>query len=351
MFTGIRKFIGTTAALALVFSLSLGLLTAPTMTTSAQGDPEAQFPLLREAVEAVVRAVTEATGMTEGDLLREVLSGKTLQVIVTEKGADVEAVQADVKAALTESINKALSEGKLTQDQASKLLESLDNLVERAFSRDGLTMISRVRQGLVNLAKQVLDAAAQALNITPEDLTKELTSGKTLMQVITEKGSTVEAIKAAVKTTVTDAINKTVTEGKMAQEAANRLLEGLDKAIDGLFNRVIENAGKSRQMRLTEARTVGILIAETARATELTQRELLKSLREGKTLSGIATEKGVDPVTIVAASATAFKNQIDRLVKAGRLQQTEADALLNGLNEKLTQMMNQADLLKGELRK
>ena len=78
-----------------------------------------------------------------------------------------------------------------------------------------------------------LDAAAQALGMTSDDLTAELKSGKTLSDIATEKGvqlqTVQDAIKAAHEAELRTQINQAVTDGKMSQEKANWLLEGLDQ--------------------------------------------------------------------------------------------------------------------------
>ena len=87
------------------------------------------------------------------------------------------------------------------------------------------------------LAGAELDAAAKALGMTSADLSAELKSGKTLSQIATEKSVNLQtvlaAIQAARKTDFTTQINQAVTAGKMTQDKANWLLEGLDKGYIG----------------------------------------------------------------------------------------------------------------------
>ena len=83
-----------------------------------------------------------------------------------------------------------------------------------------------------------LDAAAQALGMTSSDLSTELQSGKTLSDIAKEKGVDLQTVMDAIKV-VRDSemraqINQAVADGKMTQDKANWLLEGLDKGyLDG----------------------------------------------------------------------------------------------------------------------
>lgn len=82
-----------------------------------------------------------------------------------------------------------------------------------------------------------LEAAAQALGMTSEELSNQLWAGKTLADLAAEKGidlatlrSTVEtAIQNARATEMRTAIEQAVSDGTITQEHADWLLEGLEK--------------------------------------------------------------------------------------------------------------------------
>ncbi|MGQ9466302.1 MAG: hypothetical protein ACUVSH_02295, partial [Anaerolineae bacterium] len=77
------------------------------------------------------------------------------------------------------------------------------------------------------------DAVAEALGLTPEQLFSELHSGKTLEEIAEEKGVDIqkvfEAAQAARVQQMKDAIQQAVEDGRMTQEQADWLLEGLEK--------------------------------------------------------------------------------------------------------------------------
>ena len=79
----------------------------------------------------------------------------------------------------------------------------------------------------------VFDAVAEALGLTPEQLFSELHSGKTLEAIAEEKGVDIqkvyEAAQAARVQQMKDAIRQAVEDGRMTQEQADWLLEGLEK--------------------------------------------------------------------------------------------------------------------------
>lgn len=79
----------------------------------------------------------------------------------------------------------------------------------------------------------VFDAAAQALGLTPEQLFSELHSGKTLEEIAQARNVDIQkvydAMKAAHIQEMKAAIQQAVQDGRITQEQADWLLEGLDK--------------------------------------------------------------------------------------------------------------------------
>ena len=83
-----------------------------------------------------------------------------------------------------------------------------------------------------------LEAAAKVLNMTTDEVTAALESGKTLEQVAEDAGvdfaAVQEAIQAARATEMRTRIQQAVDEGTITQENADWLLEGLDKGFVGV---------------------------------------------------------------------------------------------------------------------
>lgn len=75
-------------------------------------------------------AVAQALGMTPVQLFTELHAGKTLSEIATEKGVDLQKVQDAAKAAQQQAykaqIEQAVTDGKLTREQADWLLKGLE---------------------------------------------------------------------------------------------------------------------------------------------------------------------------------------------------------------------------------
>ena len=82
-----------------------------------------------------------------------------------------------------------------------------------------------------------LEAAAEALDITADELSTQLWGGKTLADLAEEKGVDLQdvqdAVVAAQEEAMRASIEEAVVDGKLSQENADWLLEGLDKGFLG----------------------------------------------------------------------------------------------------------------------
>ena len=84
----------------------------------------------------------------------------------------------------------------------------------------------------------VFDTIAKTLKLTPAQLFDQLHSGKTLSEIATAQGVDINSVQSAVQSARTqaikDQINQAVKDGRITQDQANWLLQGLDK---GYLNR------------------------------------------------------------------------------------------------------------------
>ncbi len=82
-----------------------------------------------------------------------------------------------------------------------------------------------------------LEAAANALGMTVDELTAQLWGGKTLADLADEKGIDLQTVRDTVlqacEQALRDAIERAVQDGRISREMADWLLEGLDKGFWG----------------------------------------------------------------------------------------------------------------------
>jgi uncharacterized protein YidB (DUF937 family) len=162
--------------------------------------------------------------------------GETFWQTFAEKlGVTVDKLQSALRDTLKAMVDKALTDGKLTPEQADKAKSGIDELTfdkplygqfwaprGRAESRAGFAM-----------GTEALDAAAKKLGMTTQDLMKELRGGKTLADVAKEKNVSTDDLKAAVVAAVNAQVDKAVADGKLTKDQADKIkaqMEEMDLA-------------------------------------------------------------------------------------------------------------------------
>ncbi len=111
--------------------------------------------------------------------------------------------------------------------------------------------------GLWDRSWTMFDTAAEALGLTPEQFFAELHTGKTLAEIAEAQGVDLEAVQEAMNAARADAmreaIQQAVEDGRITQEQADWLLEGLDKGFlplgRGFGHRMKGGFGFGRGMR------------------------------------------------------------------------------------------------------
>ena len=240
-----------------------------------------------------------------------------------------EAVQQAVRGAAKDVVAQALSTGQLTQDQATKANERIDRWQGQApfgflAGRAAQAGLDKAR---AHLSKVGLEAAAQALGMTAQDLKAELDKGQTLRQVAQARGGDAAKVEQAVADALKAEVDKAVAAGKLSQARADQAKSRVDQAVSRLMD---ANLGAARQAK-PDAKAHPLLLAgareayaAAAQALGLSAKDLKAELDKGQSLRQVAQARNVDPATVQQAMVTALNTRIDQAVTNGRLTQDQA---------------------------
>ena len=194
-------------------------------------------------------------GLKPAELATQLRSGKSLADIAKAQGKTVEGLKTAITDAATKQLDAAVTAGKLTKEQETKLLAGLashlDDFVNgvhkgvRGFRVPGGPGGMRhgfgfgFGPGLMAGAEDV----ATYLGLKPAELATQLRSGKSLADIAKAQGKTVEGLKTAITDAATKQLDAAVTAGKLTKEQETKLLAGLASHLDDLVNGVHEGFG------------------------------------------------------------------------------------------------------------
>jgi len=228
-----NRYVRIAAIVGLVIVLGLGGVA----TVAAQGPTflgargGIRLPKADEALEAIA----DLLGLSVEELQLQFWGGRTLADVAAKAGVDLEEVHGAVAASREDArraaIEQAVAEGTITQEHADWLLEGMDN----GYDAEAGVM----RRGLLGADMMVrgddhpqLDALAEALDMTVEDLAARLRGGEVLADLAEEAGVALQDLKdvsdAAREARVREAIEVARDNEAITEEQADWLLRGLE---------------------------------------------------------------------------------------------------------------------------
>ena len=172
---------------------------------------------------------------TPGTTPRANMGQLFLQALANKLGISVPTLQQDFADARKDAINQAVKQGLITQAQADRMLQRLQN-VPPAVGIPGSRVApkSGAARGFVKgeirgfLGADVLEAAAGALNMKPADVTTALRSGKTLADLAKQQNVDASKVQTAIVNAEKAAIDRASQDGLITEDRANTLKSNLD---------------------------------------------------------------------------------------------------------------------------
>ena len=148
-----------------------------------------------------VQAATEYLGLTRAQIVAEIQAGKSLAQIAQAQNKDVNELIKLARTKLNDRLTQAVTNGKITQAQATAALTAFDTNAQTVVNSTDLATLGGKggRHGGVSGRGQLVEATASVTGLTAEQVRTELAAGKTYAQIAQEKGKTVDDILAKLR--------------------------------------------------------------------------------------------------------------------------------------------------------
>lgn len=162
--------------------------------------------------------------------------------LATTLGISQPTLTTDLQQAYTQTVNQEVASGKITQQQADKMLARISN-GQPPFGVMGMGFGNRQsvsgnvygQRGPWNRGRMggfmVLKPLAGALGMTPKALMAALRSGQTIAALATTKGTTVAALQSTILNSIQSQLTSAVQSGKMTQTQETTIYNKLQQNI------------------------------------------------------------------------------------------------------------------------
>jgi len=157
--------------------------------------------------------------------------------VAARLGIAPEKLRQAFKDAISARIDAAVKAGKLTPEQGARLKERLSNANGLGLRLRG--RLAMKHPGLVRGIHRVhrLGAVTKYLDVTPQQLRSELRAGKSLAQIATAHGKTVDGLVDVIVAPAEARLDKAVANGRLTQQRADELLGRLTDAVEQAVQR------------------------------------------------------------------------------------------------------------------
>lgn len=184
-----------------------------------------------------IREVAHASGLDLQVLLDGLKDGKSINTILTENGKDPGTVEAAVLADVKAKLDSAVSNGRITQEQADKAYAKAQEALPKLFERvpDPNRPHPRIAARVVGAVRGELKIAADTIGISPQDLAAAVRDGQTIAAVANAHNVAPQAVIDALVAPGNTRIDQAVANGKITDEqgaeAKTRLLNAITKLV------------------------------------------------------------------------------------------------------------------------
>jgi polyhydroxyalkanoate synthesis regulator phasin len=252
-------------------------------------------------------------------------------------------------------IDEAVQDGDLTEEQGKRLKERFrsgeplgplgPNLAKPGFGFGGERGLGRI----FDAAGDQLEAAADYLGLTRDELFEQLSEGDSLADIAKEQDKSVDGLKTALRNALKKDVDEAVADGDLTREQADELYDKLAGGIDRLvevglpkfFGRGLDFGFEKGGFGFSFGFGPGgsDMLEAAADYLGLTEAQLREQLRDGDSLGDVAKEKGKSVEGLETALRNALKQDLDERVEDGDLTREQADNLYEKLSETVDELV------------
>lgn len=191
---------------------------------------------------------------------------------------------------------------------------------------------------------EIFDIITEETGLNGQAIIGGLRDGQTVAELIAANGGSVEAVSEAFITNATERINAAVEAGRIDQDQADMLIDGLDAQLGAILSGdgpLADRRGEGRPGPRGDRRGgagdfFNNVIADNLAELDLDRGAVFQAMRDGQSFSEALVANGVDAEAFIEDMTADLEAELDAKVAEGTLTQERADAILERLNDFIT---------------
>jgi len=319
---------------AMALALSVGSLGAAyaaaedqTATTKVQQTASQGKHMVRGSMFANNEELLVLLNLSAEELQAQLKEGKTLAAIIEAQGASKDEVVDLLVKQHQERLAQAVKDGKLTQEQADKQEETLQDMAQKMLEGTGFGPGGKGFGGDRHFATN--EDLQKLLNLSAEELQEQIKAGKSLKEIAEAQSVDVDDVITLLTKQQEERLAEMVSAGKLTQEQADQQSQKLNEKITSM----VENTFQGKIIihfgfKLDENEDLLKLL-------NLDADKLKEELQAGKSLADIAEAQGVDEGKLIDLLTEQQEANLAEAVKAGKLTQEQADKMSDNAAERI----------------
>lgn len=183
----------------------------------------------------IVTAVSNSLNLSPMEIVSQLQADKSLADIAKAQQVDLQKVKDAITGSIKTQLDAAVKAGKMTQAQADKANQTVNLWVDDAVNfHKSAVPANGNPQDLKQYFTPVLNSVASTLNLTPDQLEKELHSGKSLGDIARAQQVDLQKVKDAITGSAKTQLDAAAKAGKFTQAQADKAYQTLTLWIDEL---------------------------------------------------------------------------------------------------------------------
>ncbi len=253
------------------------------------------------------------------------------QNLAARLGVDRAKLDSAFSAAVQDTVDQAVRDGKLTQDQGNKV---------RAFAGSGLAGLlgSSLNAGEsgpgfdAGDVDAIVGAVGQLFGMTADQLREAVHGGQTLDTLAQAHHVTMQQVHDAALHAIRTRLDQGVQSGKWVRAEADKMYQAYSDEIDNVLRKMTGEVGKSADTGPADPFGPAVYGA-VAKLFAMSPDDFVAAIKSGQTLAALEQAHGVDHAQVRAAALAAAQTVINQGLQSGQWTQAQVDAEVGNVGE------------------